>query len=175
MYQAYSTQQKSISPTIALVRHVSSEKQITMNFPNGVNLNAIYVNQFTHEIAREGQISFKGPITIHLMASDIQNCYYLAWWSENRSRLICSCYSFRKNNELHCCHTNDDINQQPVEGAIRPFMEKRVEIETVAEYEDMQELKQRDIHAYWREISSKVNDAIKPLWMSTGETLKLCS
>src|SRR5258708_6710327 len=74
MYQPYTTQKQSISPTVALIRYTSTKKHITMDFPSGVALNAVYINNFSHEILREGQIPFKGPITIHLVASGIQNC-----------------------------------------------------------------------------------------------------
>lgn len=152
MYQPYVTQKQSISPTIALIRRVSAKKHITLDFPSGVSLNAIYVNNFTHEVVREGQISFKGPITIHLVASGIQNCYHLVFWSEKRSQYLCSCYGFRQAGELHCPHT-DMVNQQPVEGTVVQDV-----VETVTA--EQEEVPERRTVAEWREIirRGKVRD-----------------
>jgi hypothetical protein len=149
MQQAFTTQQKSISPTIALVRHVSQQKHITLDFPNGVNFNAIYVNHFTQRVQREDQIRFKGPVTVHLMASDIQNCYYLAWWSERSKQYLCSCYSFRRSASIACCHT-DDINHQQDEIPAEPVVETVV---ATTQQEQVEEVapQQRTV-AEWREI-----------------------
>jgi hypothetical protein len=146
MYQTYTTQQKSISPTIALVRHVSREKQLTLNFPNGVNMNAVYINHFSHEIVREDQLSFKGPITIHLIASDIQNCYYLVYWSEKQCQHVCSCYDFRRSGSLHCSHT-DDINQQQDKTPVQPIVETAVDEQDVP-------LEKLTVE-HWREIMKR--------------------
>lgn len=163
MYQPYTTQQKSISPTIALIRHVSTKKHITMDFPSGVALNAVYVNQFSREIVRESQIPFKGPITIHLVASGIQNCYHLVFWSEKRSQYLCSCYGFRQAGELHCPHT-DMVNQQPVEGtvvqaaveSVTAEQEEAPERRTVAEWREIirrgKERDKAELNVYWREV-----------------------
>jgi len=163
MYQLYTTQQRSISPTIILVRHVSTQKQITLDFPNGVNMNAVHINHFSHEIMRESQISFKGPITIHLMASGIQNCYYLAYWNERQQQHMCSCYAFRKSEGTHCPHT-DDLNQQqdktPVqtvveEEAVAMTQEDMPKKLTVEQWREIQkrdkEWQRKEWAIYWRE------------------------
>lgn len=160
MYQPCVTQKQSISPTVALIRYTSTKKHITMNFPSGVALNAVYINHFSHEIIKECQIPFKGPITIHLVASGIQNCYHLVFWSEKRSQHVCSCYGFRQAGELHCPHT-DTVNHQQDEAPAQPVVESVVAEQeaprrTVAEWREIvRKGKERDkaeLNVYWREV-----------------------
>lgn len=99
----FTTQKRSISPSILMVPFQSSKDIITLPFPNGARINALKINDFTHVCERETQINFEGPITVYLVASNFKGIYYLVVWSEQEQRHRCSCYDFRKHEK--CDHT----------------------------------------------------------------------
>lgn len=108
MLQTFATQKRSISPTIIMIPHVSDKNIIPLSFPNGVKINALRVNHFTHQCEREVKLNFQGPFNAHLVTTDINNShcniYYLVTRNEEDQSYQCSCYNHRKHGE--CCHVD---------------------------------------------------------------------
>ena len=104
MCPTFTTQKRSISPSIIMVPFQSAKEVVTLPFPNGARVNALKVNNFTNVCERETQINLEGPITVYLVSSRFKGIYYLVVWSEQEQRHRCSCYDFRKHD---CCeHTS---------------------------------------------------------------------
>jgi len=74
-----------------------------MHFENGVNINALYVNTFTHRCERQSQLRFNGVIDINLVTTGSPNVYYLVVQSKDDNKLRCSCYQFRKEQRCQHC------------------------------------------------------------------------
>jgi hypothetical protein len=101
--QTFTTQKRSISPTITVVPHVSTKDIIPLHFENGVLLNTLQFNHFTHKCERQGQINFKGVVDIHLVSTGSPNVYYLVVQSQEDKVHRCSCYCFRKLGQCEHC------------------------------------------------------------------------
>jgi hypothetical protein len=195
MLQTFSTQKKSISPTVIMVPHASNENIIPLSFPNGVKINALKVNHFSHQCERQIQLNFRGPFNAYLVTTDINNIhcniYYLVTWNEEDQRHYCSCYAHRRDG--HCHHIDAviafDVETKPVieeatkdevpaKETIKDKMQaaRNEAIKASPSYDELQELKQRDINAYWREIAKRgrrINKAERDVYWREVKALRL--
>lgn len=101
--QTYTTQKQSISPTIIVIPHTSTKDIVSLHFENGVNINALHVNNFTHRCERQSQLKLRGVIDIHLVTTGSPNVYYLVVQSPENKEYRCSCYGFRRNGQCEHC------------------------------------------------------------------------
>jgi hypothetical protein len=109
--QTFTTQKRSISPSVIVVPFQSDKQIVTLSFPNGCRINALKINNFTHVCERETQIKIEGPITVYLVATNFKGIYNLVVWSEEQEQYRCSCYEFRRDN--WCSHC-DAVPQREV-------------------------------------------------------------
>ncbi len=165
MTPTYTTQQRSISPTVTMVIHQSDEPIVTLSFPNGGRINTLKVNHFTHRCELRKQLILPA-CTAYLVNAGIEankNAHYLVLFNETMQCHSCSCYTYRKDGECsHADSVDQHVEAEKVAQAVieaLPVVKDEIDVTTKRTVEDWREIvrkgKERDKaerDIYWREV-----------------------